>query len=314
VIETIAEADASTAWMVMNAMGGCFLTGFMPKEGAERVTATPQDCAATAVGRLGKATAVEGGYLVEAHWPFLSGSPHATWIGGLCMVYDGDEPRMSLEGQPYIVLPFIRKERVEMLDTWHATGLKGTGSHDAKVQGAFVPTDEVADFSRGPRPELPLLFSIEENAIAPLLAAGVALGAARSAAGWFRESATHRQHQSGGTASAAPLPQLALAEAEARIARSFALLHALANEGDDLLARGELPGETFITRVSLAATAGMEDAIEVVSKLYRAAGSTAVFTGSALERAFRDVYTLGAHRMVQRENYLVHGPALFPAA
>jgi alkylation response protein AidB-like acyl-CoA dehydrogenase len=230
------------------------------------------------------------------------------------MVYDAGQPRMSPEGQPHIVLPFIRKERVQMLDTWHATGLRGTGSHDAEVRGAFVPTEEVADFARGPRPGLPPIFGIPENAIAPLLAAGVALGAARGAAGWFRESSTRRQHQSGGLASSAPLPQLALAEAEARIARSFALLHALTHEGDALLAGGEVLGDAFIARVSLAATAGMEDAVTVVSKLYRAAGSSAVFTGSALERAFRDVYTLGAHRMVQRENYLVYGPALFPAA
>jgi alkylation response protein AidB-like acyl-CoA dehydrogenase len=311
VLEALATGDASTAWDVSASMGAALISGMLPQATADRIFATPADTIATAVGRIGKAIAVDGGYLVEAKWPFLSGSPHATWIGGLCIVYDGDAPRMSPEGEPHIVFPLLRKERVTMLDSWHATGLRGTGSHDAEVMGAFVPTDEVVDFANGPRGGLPLLYSINENAAAPLAAAAVAVGIAQQAIDSFRTTVGRRAHQSGGTAAEAPLPQLTLAECEARHAAARAHVFAVAAGVDAELAEGRLPGDEWLLKVSLAATSTTEAAIDVVSKLYRAAGSSAVFTGSVLDRALRDVFTMGAHRMVQRENYMVYGAKLF---
>lgn len=311
VLQTLALGDASTAWDVMAAMGGCIITGFLPAGAVEAMFASPSDAAATAVGRMGKAVAVEGGYLVEARWPFLSGSPHASWIGGLCMVFDGDQPRMSPEGEPHVIIPLLRKERVTLLGNWHTTGLRGTGSQDAVVNGAFVPDSEVADFARGVRPDLPLLYSINEDAAAPIVAAAVALGIAGSALESFREIQRSRTHQSGIPAVNAPLAQLTLAEATTKVDQARAALFAVGAGIDNELAEGRLPEDSWVPRASLAATQAAETAVEVVSRLYRAAGSSAVFTGSPLERALRDVFTIGAHRMLQRENYLVHGRSLF---
>lgn len=307
VLETLATGDASTAWDTMAAMGGGIISTFLPVD----PFTSPTDCAATAVGRLGKATAVEGGYLVDARWPFLSGSPHATWIGGLCIVHDGDQPRFIAEGQPHVIMPLIRKERVQLLGNWDATGLKGTGSQEAEVHGVFVPFAEVADFMIGPRPGLPLLYSIHEDAVAPLVAASVLVGVGRGAIDEFRSLQASRAHQSGVMGSQAPLPQVALGECEGRLELARAGIYAVARAIDEKHAAGIQVGPEDTPRTSLAATAAAEVVIDVVSKLYRAAGSSAVFTGSVLDRALRDAFTLGAHRMLQRENYLVHGAGLF---
>lgn len=307
VLETLATGDASTAWDTMAAMGGGIISTFLPVD----PFTSPTDCAATAVGRLGKATAVEGGYLVDARWPFLSGSPHATWIGGLCIVHDGDQPRFIAEGQPHVIMPLIRKERVQLLGNWDATGLKGTGSQEAEVHGVFVPFAEVADFMIGPRPGLPLLYSIHEDAVAPLVAASVLVGVGRGAIDEFRSLQASRAHQSGVMGSQAPLPQVALGECEGRLELARDGIYAVARAIDEKHAAGIQVGPEDTPRTSLAATAAAEVVIDVVSKLYRAAGSSAVFTGSVLDRALRDAFTLGAHRMLQRENYLVHGAGLF---
>lgn len=307
VLETLATGDASTAWDTMAAMGGGIISAFLPKD----PFTSPTDCAATAVGRLGKATAVEGGYLVDAKWPFLSGSPHATWIGGLCIVHDGKQPRFIAEGEPHVIMPLIRKERVQLLGNWDATGLKGTGSQEAEVHGVFVPHDEVADFMNGPRPGLPLLYSIHEDAVAPLVAAAVLVGVGRAAVEEFRSLQASRPHQSGVMGSQAPLPQVALAECEGRLELARAGIYAVASAIDAKHASGLPAGPEDTPRTSLAATTAAELIIEVVSMLYRAAGSSAVFTGSVLDRALRDAFTLGAHRMLQRENYLIHGAGRF---
>lgn len=307
VVETLATGDASTAWDVMAAMGGGIISSFLEADPFERDGA----CAATAVGRIGRATAVEGGYLIEAKWPFLSGSPHAAWIGGLCIVHDGDQPRFVAEGQPHVIMPLIRKERVHLMGNWDATGLKGTGSQEAHVAGVFVPFAEVADFMKGPRPGLPPLYSVSEDAVAPVIAAAVITGVAQSAIDEFRKVQKTRMHASGGTGAEAPLPQIALAECEGKLGLVRAGIYEVAADLDAALMEGTPPGESYISRTSLRATAAAEVAIEIVSTLYRAAGSSAVFTGSVLDRALRDAFTLGAHRMLQRENYMVHGGRLF---
>src|SRR5258708_35062727 len=38
----------------------------------------------------------------------------------------------------------------EILDTWHAAGLKGSASNDVRVAGAFVPDDFTLDIGFGP--------------------------------------------------------------------------------------------------------------------------------------------------------------------
>lgn len=311
ILETLAGGDGSTGWVVMAAMGSAFLSSFLAEEAVERIFASPADTAATAVGRIGAATRTEGGYIVEARWPFLSGAPHATWIGGLCTVHDGDEPYLGPVGQPYVVMPMLRKERVDLVDNWYTTGLRGTGSYEAEVRRVFVPTGDVIDFGRGQRPGLPLLYSLDENHIAPLAAATVATGIARGAVEAFVHGGRQRRHQSGTLASEAPLPQFSLARSEALVEQAAAVLYGTAATIDEDLAAGRIPGEAMIPKVSLAATSAVDNAIEAISLLYRAAGSSAVYCGSVLDRALRDVYTLGAHRMVQHENYQLQGAHLF---
>jgi hypothetical protein len=76
---------------------------------------------------------------------------------------------------------------------------------------------------------------------------------------------------------------------------------------------GNLPGDSWLPQTSLASTAAVDAAVEIVSSLYRAAGSSAIFASRVFDRCLRDIYTLAAHKTVQHENYLVHGGATFAA-
>ena len=44
------------------------------------------------------------------------------------------------------------KEDLQVLDTWHTLGLRGTGSHDAVADEVFVPADRVFSLFDGPSP------------------------------------------------------------------------------------------------------------------------------------------------------------------
>ena len=65
---------------------------------------------------------------------------------------------MLAEGRPDIRLMLFPAAEVEMIDTWHVSGLRGTGSHDMEVHDAVVPASALGlavDATR-PREQGPL--------------------------------------------------------------------------------------------------------------------------------------------------------------
>ena len=52
-----------------------------------------------------------------------------------------DEPRMLPAGEPETRMAYLPKGSYRILDTWHAGGLRGTGSHDIVVDDVFVPAE-----------------------------------------------------------------------------------------------------------------------------------------------------------------------------
>ena len=87
----------------------------------------------------GQAVKVEGGYRVSGRKVFCSGAP----MGDLlmtCAILDDPEAGPTVL---HFALPF-KAAGVRVLDTWHVLGMRGTGSHDVELDGAFVPEAAVA--------------------------------------------------------------------------------------------------------------------------------------------------------------------------
>ena len=87
---------------------------------------------------MGVLTPVEGGYTFSGHWQFSSGTDHCQWLflGALL----GDETGAPLLDPPQLVHVLIpRSDYTIVDDSWDVVGLRGTGSKDIKVSGAFIP-------------------------------------------------------------------------------------------------------------------------------------------------------------------------------
>ena len=88
---------------------------------------------------IGKAEVVPGGVRVSGRWPFGSASQVSQWICGGSVVLENGEPRRTAEGGPEVILPLFEASEVTIHDSWHTSGLCGTGSNDIEVRDAFVP-------------------------------------------------------------------------------------------------------------------------------------------------------------------------------
>jgi alkylation response protein AidB-like acyl-CoA dehydrogenase len=268
---------------------------------------------ASSFGMGGRAIVEDGGYRVSGRWSFSSGIHQADWLCGGCLVFEGDRPRLSAEGDPGRLLLFFPAKDAEILDTWHTGGLRGTGSQDFTVTEAFVPASHGFDLLRTPGRTAgalyrqPFLLNLHGVAFA-----AVALGIARHAIEAFAELAAGKVPAGPSRALLRdrPLAQLQVAQAEALVqaARAF-LLEATRAAWSSTVAHGA-PTELEAARVKLAQVHAGESSLKATELMHRAGGASAVYSSSALDRCLRDAHTASQHIQMSPEHYLAVGALL----
>lgn len=310
ILETLAKGDASTAWSTWNPLGGPAMSAFIPHEGTREMFVPDDACIVSSVASMGRAVSVEGGYRVTGRWPFMSALPQATYAGGLCFVFDGDAQRMGTDG-PVVVCPFVPIDELDVIENWDTTGLRGTGSHDVAFNDVFVPERRVADFSKPPRSDLEYIHYVHVDNAANLTCASIALGIAGAALDAFRKLAPTKKLPTGESLAESALGRFAVAEAAVTLDQARGHLYETAEMLADEMALGQFEHEKWFPRTALASMRAADAAIDVVSSIYRIAGSSAIRRGNVFDRCLRDIYTLGAHKQVSRVNLQLHGAAAF---
>jgi indole-3-acetate monooxygenase len=296
VIETIAKADASTAWCLSQA-GGCAMSAaYLDLPVAHAIFGSdPRAVLAWGPGPKVRAIECEGGYRVTGVWAFASGGRHATWLGAHCPIYQADgAPKRDANGEQLERTMLVRAEDVQWTDIWNTVGLRGTASDQFALDDFFVRSDHsiTRDFDKECRENGPL-YRMGAGTCYQVGFAGVACGIARSALDGFVDVARNKVAR--GTKitlrdNAVVQSNLAQAEVNLRAARAY-LLQSMADIWKDLSAGATITVAQRIT-MRLAATHAIHKAREAVDFAYNAAGATAIFEHHPLERRFRDIHTV----------------------
>jgi len=302
VIEAVSEIDGAAGWNLMigiEVMG--ILASVYPPSLVERIYADPELIISGALNPLGRATQADGGYLISGQWPFASGIHNAHYFWGQCIVYEAGEPVRDEQGVVLLEALFSR-EHFEIVDTWDVAGLRGSGSHDVKVDNLLVPEEMISRVSRNPGHEQGTLYRLPLYSRLAYNKVGVATGIARAAITAFRTLATTKTPR--GTFNKLRErtdAQLAIAEAELRLGQARAYVMETTNELWSAVDQGDKPELEQRARVHLACAGAVADAVSVVSSLYTAAGASANFHSSPLEKHMRDVRVVPQHIMVSSQ-------------
>jgi alkylation response protein AidB-like acyl-CoA dehydrogenase len=296
VIETIARADASTAWCLSQA-GGCAMSAaYLDLPVAHAIFGNdPRAVLAWGPGPKVRAVECDGGYRVTGVWAFASGGRHATWLGAHCPIFSADgSPRLDDNGLPRERTMLVRSQDVVWTDIWNTVGLRGTASDQFALNDFFVRADHsiTREFDRECRESGPL-YRMGSGTCYQVGFSGVACGIARSALDGFIDVARNKVARGArGVLRDNAVVQSGLAQAEVnlRAARGFVLL-TMAEIWKHLCAGSLITVEQRIT-VRMAATHAIHKAREAVDFAYNAAGATAIFENHPLERRFRDIHTV----------------------
>src|SRR5712671_5157056 len=296
VMETIAQADASTAWCLSQA-GGCAMSAaYLDLPVAHAIFGNdPRAVLAWGPGPKVKAVECEGGYKVTGVWAFASGGRHATWLGAHCPIFKADGSlKLDDNGVPQERTMLVRSEDVAWTDIWNTVGLRGTASDQFALDDFFVRADHsiTREFDRECRENGPL-YRMGSGTCYQVGFAGVACGIARGALDNFVDVARNkvpRGMKSPLRDNAVVQSGLAQAEVNLRAARGF-VLQSMAEVWKHLCAGSTITVEQRVT-VRMAATHAIHKGREAVDFAYNAAGATAIFENHPLERRFRDIHTV----------------------
>src|SRR3954452_83266 len=150
--DAISKADASVAWTFGNLASHHWMLGMFDRHAQDAVWNKDANAliASSFIFPAGRARKVDGGYLLNGHWPFSSGVESCDW-NMLASIVSSDDEADGIEYRLFL----LNRRDYKINDTWNATGLGGTGSNDVRVVDAFVAekmTVAVSDLTGGPTP------------------------------------------------------------------------------------------------------------------------------------------------------------------
>jgi alkylation response protein AidB-like acyl-CoA dehydrogenase len=303
VCEELGRLDGSVGWIAQVTSGHGRLADCMSAEAAEAVFDEGSGVLAGSVQPTGVAIPVDGGYRISGRWGFASGFSMADYLTAAAKV-EG-----TPKGHPAQIAVLLRPDDVQLLDTWHTTGLLGTGSHDFVAEDLFVPqafTFPANDVWRVLEGE-GIEFGRPFGEYGPTLMAAVALGIAQRALEDFGELVARKAARPDPHWSAKlPLAFTALGRSTMALQSARLFLyenaHALAELG---------PGDPDLSLQSRAACRYViETLLDTVDEIYEMAGSTAIYATSRIERCFRDIHMVSHHALVSMVAYGEAGEAV----
>jgi alkylation response protein AidB-like acyl-CoA dehydrogenase len=298
--EAVARGNASAGWCVSIAITSSLLVAYLPASSRDALFGDGRGVAAGVWAPRGTGRTVDGGVVVSGRWPFCSGIAHADMMFAGCLV----------DGQSVPSVVALRKEDLQILDTWHTLGLRGTGSHDTVADEVFVPADRVFSLFDGPILDRPL-YRFPVFGFFALSIAAAALGNARAAIDDLVELASAKKGLgSTRTLAERPATQAAVATAESALSAARALYYQAIEAGWRASQDGEGVSVGARNRLRLAATHAVRTSADVVRDMYDLAGGSAIYDGAPLQRRFRDAYTATAHFQVNEASRELPGRIL----
>ena len=288
VIEALAHADASTAWVVMIATEVSLLAAYLPNAILSQMIGGEEpggpSCRIVGSSRV-MTTAQPGisGYRLSGRLNFVSGVEHATHIVATFIDFD-DQVRFAL----------LPQRAGTVIETWDAMGLRGTGSHDWELDDAFVQNAHTwaalgPIYAEGPQWKVP-----DRSLVAWIANAGHAVGTAQGALDDLAEAAS--QSTTGDTAALRDREpfRLEYARAQAEVASARAFVQEAWTRAWPSVEAGE-PDPELLGRCRLANVHAVHACVDAVERLFRVGGTNAARRSWTLERRWRDLQTARQH-------------------
>jgi 3-hydroxy-9,10-secoandrosta-1,3,5(10)-triene-9,17-dione monooxygenase len=280
----LARACPSTGWVYAVWAAHDWIVSIVFSDAAqEEYFSDPHVRCASSFGNVKSGTLepVEGGFRLKGKFAFSSGCDHSQWnlLGAT-----------APDGPKFVLLP--RKDWTIVDDSWHVSGLRGTGSKDIIVDDVFVPAHLVCPYgihhsTAWARHKRPSTHAKAFPALGYYIFLSVAVGAAHGMLDEFV-----RQCSAGGMLerkAASPHIQLRLGTAASLIADVRRTMRERCASVIEKSNAGTLNDYEAALQGSEASRIA-NHCRKVATSLFEVSGGHALFESNPLQRHFRDVF------------------------
>ena len=297
IVALVSHGCASTGWVYCNLLSTTLMLALWPRRAQDEIWDADRDALMTGhlIFPCGTARRVEGGYRLSGRWPFGSGVDHACANFFAAMVSDAEPQEFRLF--------LVPKGDYTILDTWHASGLRGTGSNDAVADDVFVPeyrSIDAAATRNGSAPGNALntgsVYRLPLFAMFFTWVGAVVLGIAEAAVeGYVEATRTRVAHYSGQRIAALGTIHVKIAEARAAVAAARRIYLGNCDEATAAAEAGALPDAEARARYRAEGAYAARLCCQAVDLITAASGGGGVYDRNPLSRAFRDIHAGCAH-------------------
>jgi alkylation response protein AidB-like acyl-CoA dehydrogenase len=302
-VEVAAElgrGDGSASWVASVYWIPGWMACLFPDEVQDEVFATPDVRVCGTLSPSAMATPAEGGVVVNGKWQFISGAHHAQWQEVIAIY-------VPAEGQPYPIMGLVPMSDVLIVDDWHTSGLKGTGSVSTVAKDMFIPQERIlplpAVLQGQYASELNAKSPIYRTPLLPVAAAssvGTVVGLGRAARDAFLRRLPNRKITYTGYESQREAPLTHLQVAEATMKLDEAEFHALRLA--TLVDTKGIEGTEWKLEERARARADMGAVVkltkEAVDIFAAASGGSSIYLDVPIQRIARDVNAVNLHALM----------------
>ncbi|PRC45545.1 hydroxylase, partial [Mycobacterium sp. ITM-2017-0098] len=248
----------------------------------------------------GVAVPTDGGYIFTGRWQFSSGTDACDWIILGAMIGDPNGAPLMPPQMLHMILPRTDYQIVD--DSWDVVGLRGTGSKDVIVDGAFVPSyrtmdgmkvmDGTAQLEAG---MTKTLYKMPWSTMFPLGISSATIGICEGALAAHLDYQRGRVGANGTAIKDDPYVMHAVGDAAAEIEASRHALLANVDRVYDIVDAGR--EVTFETRAAVRRSQikAVWRAVAAVDQIFARSGGNALRMDKPLQRYWRDAHAGVAH-------------------
>ena len=236
----------------------------------------------------GKAEKVDGGFQIDAHKFFASGSPSGQLLLTTA-VYDD-----PVAGSTVLHLPVpLDGPGVRIHDNWRTLGMRATGSNDITLEKVFVREHAVG--VRRPRGKWHEFFDMHAPVVWPLVMS-VYVGVAEAARAVALSRAATRRDD--------PIAQGLVGEMDTNLASGQLALREMVSLCNDY---DYAPGLERSNKVYIHKTIVARSVLRAVELAMEVCGGSSFFRNVGIERLFRDIQAVRFHPWQERKQYIFSG-------
>lgn len=306
----LARADVSAGWctMVQSMVAGLAGAHLREGEAFDRAFGSSYPKFSGTTNPEGAAQSCAGGYRLNGRWAYASGIRHCDWVlGGVLLLDEQGQQRTNENGTPLWTAMAIPTSEIEIEDSWHVTGLQGTGSPHYQAHDLVLSEDHEMPFGGAPPRRGGAWHDIPMTTFLVVGVAASCIGIAEQALDLFREHSTRTRFSTGRALGlrSSVRHDFSVAAQSVEAARVYAG-HVLAGAWEQRQ-RGEPITPADESRIRAMGSWVGDICLDAVRFCYRALGAAANFSDHAMDQLNRDMLAASNHVFISEINYELDG-------